>query len=81
MATLCNWDNVGSPEFDGCNGCDGRGCSLVSAPSTLRVFPCDMCGEQIDDLRLIKWRENGKVIRFWVCKPCWKQVYHSEEGG
>jgi hypothetical protein len=67
----CNWDNVKSPDFDGCNGCDG---CLPKSPA----FPCDNCGGQINDLRLIKWRENGKVIRFWVCLPCWRKVYPHE---
>ncbi|MFZ5882472.1 MAG: hypothetical protein ACOYYI_01680 [Chloroflexota bacterium] len=24
----CNWDDVASPDFDGCNGCNGRGCGM-----------------------------------------------------
>jgi len=42
---------------------------------------CDNCGKHIsigEGLRLIKWRENGKVIRFWVCLPCWRKVYPHE---
>jgi len=42
---------------------------------------CDNCGNIIsinEGLRLIKWRENGQVIRFWVCLNCWKKIYHAE---
>jgi hypothetical protein len=51
----------------------------LSALPALRAFPCEICGEQIETLRLIKWRENGQVIRFWVCLECWKKIYPAEE--
>ncbi len=46
--------------------------------TTLNYIPCDNCGEPIIKLRLIKWRENGQTIRWWICLDCWKKVYHSE---
>ena len=42
---------------------------------------CDNCGEIIEvgeGLRLIKWRERGQVIRWWVCMACWRRMYHDE---
>lgn len=44
------------------------------------LFPCDICGKQIDVLRLIKWREYGHTIRYWVCLDCWQKIYHAEGG-
>lgn len=41
-------------------------------------IPCDNCGEPVEEIRLIKWRENGQVIRWWVCLPCWKKVFRNE---
>lgn len=40
---------------------------------------CDLCSERITTLRLIKWRENGQVIRYWVCLDCWKKTYPAEK--
>jgi len=43
---------------------------------------CDNCGNIIsinEGLHLIKWRENGQVIRFWICNHCWKKIYHAEK--
>lgn len=54
--------------------------SMSALPAASGVFPCDICGEQIETLRLIKWRENGQVIRYWTCLQCWHKVYHAEGG-
>ena len=58
-----------------------RECLTCKSMSALPApFPCDICGEQIETLRLIKWRESGQVIRCWVCLNCWRKVYHAEGG-
>ncbi len=55
-----------------------RQAKMSNALTAQAAFLCDICGEQIDMLRLIKWRESGQVIRYWVCLKCWKEIYHSE---
>lgn len=53
-------------------------CNVADGSPALRANPCDICGEQIKTLRLIKWRENGQVIRYWVCYNCWRRIYPAD---